>query len=301
MPDEWAEFFNVSPALDDNLRVECTFSIWMTRWPFADELKTQYSTLLFKRLFNFVRRQQLPIGELKFTDPEMAVAINAHQRATGHGGRVGWFLVSYTMPGRECAVHIDDEVIQLKIHSKSLRNLVDTIRFLAEGITELILEDDLETLLQVKNRTHSVEYRFDHQVELGKHRIEDRQVHNYEILSDALALTQRPVDMTQERKVQNALPSLGIERFVRIDYTHHAIIELRGNKYNSLVVLEAPWNVTQRRLDVGVHLRMEEEFGLRFPEAVDWRIAVVDFYRETILRRFFANLLAYSNCTYKGQ
>ena len=157
----------------------------------------------------------------------------------------------------------------------------------------------MENLLQIKGRTHSSEFRFDHELDLGTHKIENRPVQNYEILADALSLRQRPLDASAEKRVESALPSLGVERFVRIDYKHHGIIELRGHKYNSLLVMEAPWNVTKRRLEISTMVRMDAEFGLRFPEAVDWKVACFDFYRETILRRFLANLLAYTTYTYK--
>ncbi|MBI2433135.1 MAG: hypothetical protein HYV26_09715 [Candidatus Hydrogenedentes bacterium] len=298
--EPWTSFFDISPTLDENLRVRTTFSIWMTRWPIPNDVKTEYSNLLFRQIFDYMRKQQLPTGSLNFTDPEIAVAINSHQRATGRGGRVGWFVVNYNLPGREFTINIDDEVIQITIHVKNLRNLVETIHLLVEGLTGLFLQEDLDKLLLAQKRSHNVEFLFYHELELGQHKIENRQVHNFEILRDALALTQRPVTIDQAKSVQNAIPSLGIEQFIRIDYKHHGIVELAGHKYNSFVALEAPWNVYQRRLDLSASIRMEEEFGLQFPLAVDWRIATIDFYRDVILRRFLVNLLAYTTCTYKG-
>ena len=295
----WDDYFAVKPPIDDTLIVEHGLAIWLAPWPLPDELKTEYAKVLYRRIFAIMKKAGLPTGNLKFTDPEMAVAINKARAARGSDGHVGWFSVSYTQPGSEFSMSVDNDVIQIRFGSKPLKQQVEIVRFVAENITDALLDEDLERPLQIKARAHRVEYRFDHQLELGTHKNDGTDVLNFQVMADALGLQQQPNDQTENKKITNAIPSLGIEKFIRVDYKHHALITLRGDKYNMFLGMKAPWNVTQRRLDISAHLRMEEEFGLDIPKALDWTVSWFDFYRDIVVQRFLSNLLTYANATYK--
>lgn len=292
------EFFNTDPEVDANARPEIALDIRLAPWPFPDEVKAQYSIALYRRIFQLVRKSGLPVGDLSFTPPELAVALNAHHRATGQGGQVGWFNVTYKHPGREFGLNIKEDNIQLRLMRKPLTDAVECVKTFAAGITEALLEDDLEGPIQLKSRCSKVCFHFAHQLDVLRHKTANRDLCNYEIMQDAFSLTCRPDGKTDDFHPKQAIPSLGIKEFIRIDYQHHALMEFRGQKYDAFVGLEAPWNVTQKRLDVTAQLCMDESFGLRFPEALDWEIAFIDFYRNTVLQRFMANLFAYA--TTKG-
>lgn len=284
-------YFDTDPAIEDGLRPELAMIVRLAPWPFADELKVEYSVAIYRRIFELVRKSGFPIGGLKFTPSELAVPINAHRRATGQE-EVGWSIVSYDNPGSEFSLQLRDGVIQFKLFRKPLKDMVRCVKEFAVGITDVLLEENLERLIQLKSRATSVTYHFGHSFVLKKHKIAKREVKNDEVMRAALSISAISDIKNDDYAPSNAIPSLGIENFLRMDYKHHAIMEFRGLKYNGFVGLEAPWNTTQKRLDVTARLNMEEEFGLRFPEAFNWEVPVVDFYRDTILQRFLPNLMA---------
>jgi hypothetical protein len=235
----------------------------------------------------------IPKSRLEFTSPEEALNIN--QRGEG---KTGWFVVAYNEPGKGFALTVDDNVFQIRAGDILLGNLVYLADKLFSPITEAWCSDALALPVKLAERAHTVEYSFNTIFRLGNHKVQRRPVPNYEVLTEALSLN-RGATGHGTRSVGDSFPSLAVERYVRLDFTQHALKSIDGGLFNTGIILAAPFNEGNSILDISAFLKMEEEFGFDLSAGLDWGTALVSFYRDIFMKRFLDNFLCSTETTYK--
>lgn len=293
----WAnEYFKKQPAIvagDLELR-SFAISVRSAPWPFPDDLKVQYSNIFYQTIFSIIAEAGIPKSSLSFTSPEKALEINKSE-----GDRTtGWFGMTYKEPGKEFGLTVDDEIFQIRCDGILLKDLVNLASSIFSRITDALISENLAKPVLLLDRVHTVDYAFNTVFRLGTDKIQQRQVKNYELLSEALSLGRVPNGDAQ-RAVADALPTIGTEQFIRMDYTQHAIKTIDGQKFNVGLLVQCPFNEANSLLDVTTFLRGEEEFGFDLQASLKWETALVSFFREIILKRFLDNLLCSTTFTRK--
>ncbi len=291
MSQNWTSFFDGVSGADRNTKIDIFgFAVRTAPWPFETQVKLETASLFYRLIFDTIHTAGWPIGTLRYTSPEVAMAINAHSRQIG-GEMTGWFGIDYREPGREFGITVDENHIQIRTGQILLADLVELTKAVFEPLSSALLVPEIDQMLRTAARCSGVNFIFENNFILGSDRLNPQvAVHNYDLMAQALNLRSTGNGQTLDPSTADALPSLGTKQFIRVDYTQHAIKRYGDRDYNVMVCIEAPWNRTQRRLDVRTELRMEEEFGLDLTEALDWKVALGDFYRDTILQRLFRNL-----------
>lgn len=289
-----ASYFDGQPdTVARNMEINTfAFQISFAPWPFPDGFKITYSNVFYQAIFAIMDQAGLRRSSLSFTSPEEAIKYNER------GGNTGWFAIAHKEPGKEFALTIDNEMFQIR--SSELR--LETVIWLADKvysrITEALNSEELSGPAKLKERAHTVQYMIESSLRLGKHKVQGDQVKNWQIMSEALGLNQSPKGKGK-LAVSDAFQSIGVEEYVRLDVTHHALKTIDNSVFNTCVVLEAPFNERNTRLDIKTFLRMEEDFGFDLDKGLNWDTALVSFFREIVLKRFYENLLCTTEYTYR--
>jgi hypothetical protein len=288
-------YFDSQPEVvnkDLELHTFC-LSVRCAPWPFPDELKIQYSNIFYQAIFGIIAEAGIPKSSLSFTSPEKALELNKRE-----GDRTtGWFAIGYKEPGKRFGITVDDEVFQIRCDGILLKDLVALADSVFSRITEAWRSDGLAKPVLLDSRAHTVDYTFEFLIRLGNDKVQQKPVRNYELLTQALSLN-RPPQTTGAKSVLDALPSVGCESYVRMDFAQHAIKTIDGKPFNIGFMIEGPFNENNSTLRLLTFLRMEEEFGFDLATGLKWETAFASFLRDIVLKRFFANLLcstSYSN------
>jgi hypothetical protein len=294
--NELVRYFDAQPAIVDrnleismfSLRVECA------PWPFPDDFKIQYSNIVYQAIFDIISKAGIAKSGLSFTSPKKALEVNKLQGE----GTTGWFGISYRQPGKEFGITVDDSILQIRCSDILLEDLVELADQVFSKITEAWCSETLAQPAKLEERAHTVDYSFDINIRLGNDKVQQKLVPNYELITEALSLKRSPKGKGTVA-IAEALPVLGIEKYIRMDFTQHALKELDNHKFNTGFVIEAPFNENNSILSLRNFLRMEDDFEFNLSAALNWQTALISFYRELVLKRFLENLLCSTEFTYK--
>jgi hypothetical protein len=295
-------YFTNQPAIVDKRLKLDTFaiSVKVAPWPFPEQFKAQFAELFYKNMFQAIVEAKLPVGRLRFVQPQDAFAIGELYRRIGTqqpNAVVPWFSIAYQEPGRDFVVSVSDEMFQIRSDGNLLGDIVYLSERIFTRITKLLLSDQLAQATLIHERTSSVSFNFENRLRLGTDKIQDKVVPNYKIMTAALSLD-RPTMNSDEKRIEDALRSVGVESYVRIDYMQHALKSLRENTYKTVISLEAPANESNGIIFVNTGLVMEEDYGLNLDAGLSLEVALLDFYRDIVLKRFLDNLLCTTNYSY---
>ncbi len=281
-------YFDKQPGIvDKDMKISLfNFQIKCAPWPFVDDFKIQYSNIFYQGIFEAISAAGIPKNSLTFTPPEVAVGINQQKGE----GTTGWFGIGYNEPGKSFGITIDDKTFQIQSANIRLQDLVFLAQKVFSRITSALSSEALAAPYQLNERAHTIGYYFHTNHRLGNDKVQNTKVKNYDVLSEALFLDRKPGGKGT-KSVENAFPSLGVEKYIRLDMTQHALKTIDGNNYNTALTIEGPMNEGNSRLELNAGLRMEEEFGFDLQSGLNWNTAFISFYREIILKRFFENLL----------
>lgn len=279
------------PVVDKNTKIQ-TFTVMVTfaPWPFPEDFKVRFAEVFYQQIFQVMLAAQLPIGRLVFQTPESLMATSALLKQMGNDARTGWFTVAYREPGREFGVTLSETVFQIRCDNIRLEDLVFLADRVFSKITQILTSEQLAQFTMLEKRAASVAYTFVNSYKLGDDKVQKKPTPNYKIMSSALALD-RKIPTSDERNPQHALQTIGIERYIRVDFAQHALKTLRGHIYNIILSLEAPFNEKNSVLNLTSVIKMEEDFGFDLKAGLNIEVALVDFYRDIIIRRFLDNLL----------
>jgi hypothetical protein len=292
--NQLASFFDGQPDIvARDMEIETfAFQIRFASWPFPDEFKISYSNVFYQAIFEIMAEAGLRRSSLDFTSPEAAIKYN--QR----GGNTGWFAIAHKEPGKEFALTIDDTTFQIR--SSDLR--LETIVWLADKvysrITDALRSAALAGPARLVERAHTIQYILETSLRLGDNKIQGDQVKNWQILCEALGLNQSPKGKGK-KATADAFQSVGVEEYIRLDVTQHALKKIDGCFFNTGIIVEAPFNERNTILNIRSFLGMEEDFEFELDKGLNWDTALVSFFREIILKRFYENLLCTTKYTYK--
>lgn len=269
------------------------FSLRFAPWPFPDAFKVEFSNVLYRSIFQIIAEAKIPKASLTFTSPEKALEIN---RTRGEG-TTGWFGIGYQEPGKSFGITVNQDVFQIRCDGIRLNDLVNLAKNIFSHITAQLVSPMLAEPAMLQERVHTVDYTFVTQLRLGADKVQQKPVLNYELLSKALSLDRKPSGNGQ-KSIADALLAIGPERFVRMDFTQHALKILDGHMFNTGFALECPYNENNSIVQLLTFVRAEEEFGLDLVAALNWETALQSFFRDIVLKRFLDNLFCsthYSN------
>jgi hypothetical protein len=287
-------FFEAQPVVvSRELEIETyALSLACAPWPFPDELKIDYSNVFYRAIFDAIASAGIPIRHLSFTGPEEALQINKRQ-----GGRsTGWFGISYKEPGKGFGITIDDQVFQIRCDNILLKDLVYLVDSVFSRITAILRSDGLAKPILLDTRAHSVDHNFEIRLRLGNHKVQQRPVKNFEILTEALSLN-RTAPSAGTKAVSDALTSVGAERFMRMDFKQHVLKTIDGVPFITGFIIEAPFNENNSVLDITTFVRSEEESKFNLDAGLNWDTAFTSFFRDIFLKRFLDNLLCSTGYT----
>lgn len=296
MKKKWeSEYFKSQPSIvspDLELR-NFAMSAECAPWPFSDQFKVDYSELFYQVIFGIMNGAGMPKASLSYTSPKKALEINKLQGE----GTTGWVGISYKEPGREFGLTLDDTIFQIRCQGIRLEGLVELAGNIFSLITEAWASKELAEPLRLRERLHTMDFTFTQTFRLGKDKVQQKQVVNFDLLAQALSLNRKPKGKG-EKSASDAYLALGAERFIRMDFKQHAIKTVDGHKLNVGTKVEAPFNEGNTILDITSFARSEEDFGFSADNLPSWETVMVSFYRELFLKRFLDNLLCSTSFTY---
>ncbi|SDH27333.1 hypothetical protein [Roseospirillum parvum] len=278
-------FENQPKIVDQNLKIEVFgLQVRCAPWPFPDEFKIEYAKLFYTRIYEIMLDAGLPRSSLSFTDPQSAAHIN---KLRGDAS-LGWFGMSSKVPGKEFGITVSDEVLQIRCDGLRLESLVSLSERIFSRITAAWCSEDLAKPTFLLNRAHTIDFYFDFNLRVGNHKIQKRKMKNYELLSEAFSLDKK-IQSEGKLDVSHAIPIIGVDQYIRMDFRQHALKEIDGFPFNTIISIEAPYNEQNSIISVNSSLRMEDEFGFDLSSGLNWETAFVSFFRDIILKRFLEN------------
>lgn len=271
-------YFEKQPDIVDPNAIVSLFSLQISYapWPFDEELRIEFAEGLYRVLFEIITSSKLPVGHLEYLRPK-----------EGHDP---WVLIKYNWPGRSFTVRFDDTKCLVACSAIQLKNLVFLAKTVFSKLTQHLYAEPLGPAARLADRTDSISYAFTDRLRIGDHKVQGRPVKNFEIVGGALSLNKAAKGGAQ-LNVEDALLAVGVEDYIRVDFTQLAIKTLRNRRFVTGLSMEAPFNEEQTLLDITSNIKMDEEMELSFDDALDWEIPLIDFYRDVVLRRFYSNLL----------
>ncbi len=291
-PDFDLTYFDKQPEVVTRASSErlSRFSIDLDLVPFPldDSHRGDCIKALFDGLFAFVLRAGLKRNAITFKSKVSDLA-QSTDSSLPQRQKQSWCDLEYEEPGKQFAILLSDTEFSIVSAKCRLSNAVYLACRVFQPLLELLLQPPLVDLLWIRDRVVSVDYAFNSQYLLLKHKINNSEPKNYEIVTRALSMTDAPSSVAKVAE-HFAFPSLGVERHIRLDYNQHAIKTLRGKTFNTKIKVEAPYNEENSLLWIRTSLSAEEDFEFDIDTVIDTEVAMVDFYRDTILKRFLANL-----------
>lgn len=287
MTIELSKYFEGQPDIvDKNLEISLFgLQVKCAPWPFPDDFKIQYSNIFYQAIFDILSKAGIPKTGLNFTTPEKALQINK----TRGEGSIGWFGMSYQVPGKDFGITVDDTVFQIRCEDIRLEDLVKLVDGVFSHITSAWLDDTLASPAQLLERAHTVEFSFQSNFRLGKDKVQQTPVPNYKLVREALSLDREP-HSNGGLAISEALPVLGVDQIIRTDFTQYALKELDNHLYNMGIEIQGPFNENNSILALKSFIRMEDDFEFDLSAGLNWNTAFVSFYRELILKRLMANM-----------
>lgn len=299
MPSRYHEtYFTNQPIIVDRskLGIVNSFSIAASfaPFPFDDNQRHGTITVLYDSLFSLFAKVGLRKNSISFTSnikqDEYSIISrpNLEERQ-----QKAWFIINYTEPGRSFRISLSDTRFTISAESLALNDLVNLCDTVFHDTLAILITSPVAEQLSTHERATSIDYIFYSKYRIGDDLIQQKASKNHQVVAKALALDRQPAPGV--RTEVNALPSLGIEEVIRVDFNQHALKQIGESLYNTKIRLEAPFNEGNSIIYVTATLAMEEEFGFSLVKGIDTKIALVDFYRDIVLKRFIDNLLCSVN------
>jgi hypothetical protein len=289
----FSDYFEGQPAIvNPRAKFGFAFALRTAPWPFEDGFKLQFSNVFHKTIFETLITNSVPPGSVTFTPPEKALRISSSGI-----GQTGWFALGSNSPGRSFGITIDDEVFQIRSEGINLSNLVQLAGDVFQPVVATLLRSELAEPLLLNDRCFSVLHSFTSTIRLGADKVQQQPTLNCRLMTEALSMD-APPNANGMKSVRSAIPSIGGEDYIRIDYNQHTLKTINGRRAKIITKVEAPYNEQNSILSLTNVYELEKDFDFALQYAADWETPFAHFLRDIIMKRFLDNLLCNTEFSY---
>jgi hypothetical protein len=214
-----------------------------------------------------------------------------------------YFSIVNSVPVYDFMVQVSAKTLQIQKVKCSMRDLIATIPILEETCAALFpptpttakghtpSPPSLVDLLNLKDRIHRVSFRFEHRLRVINYITQPtREATNLDVISK-LARTSIPAG--HAGTTQRDAPLVCLQPFTpyRGDVTLSVEKTIAKRKRNVWIIMEAPFNISQKDVDLVFSYRTGEgRSEVKAEDMSDWTTPFTSFYRDIVLNEFLPAL-----------
>lgn len=256
----------------------------------TDQMRVACTNITFDAVVNAMQNvKNCPLSALSLTCNELKTGEN-------NDADVSYFDIVNSMPVYDFMLQVGARTLRIQKIKSSLQDLIATVPILEAACAILFpppadtLPPSFVDLLSLRNRIHRVSFRFEHRLRVTNHITEPgNEATNVEIIAKLVRTSPPPGQATSSQ----IAPIVTLEPFspYRGDVTLSVEKTIAKRKRNVWMMLEAPYNISQKDLDLTFSYRMGEgHTELKYEDLRDWTTPVTAFYRDIILNQFMPAL-----------
>lgn len=207
-----------------------------------------------------------------------------------------YFTIANSSPVYDFVLQMGPTTFRMVKTKTTLQDVITTLpifdelsnRLFRRGSTADPNAPTLLSMLGLEGRMHKVVFRFEHRIRVSTHITEGhREAENTELINKVIRTSADGGD-----HVERAAPILALqpEEIYRGDVHLSVKKTLNGRPRNLWLILEAPWNINKKDVDLTVDYRCGEGPELHVEDLTDWHTPLVTFYRDMVINRLFPAL-----------